>query len=177
MFDKAFKPYRTGLKFKSHCSFSTLPLWPSVHFFHQCFWPSYMLLSSLFPNVSLSHTVNFFFFFILFWKHFLSGPKKRHCGRDLSVYEHTWKENYFHIKELILYVHFMEQNKTLWSYALDFEGKNQQWQMVEWVIWEKRVHVHSSCTPNNQIFKIEVWPKQFVVIKYLAALRLFLTEK
>lgn len=148
MFYKVLKPYGFGQEFKSHCSFCTFPLWEgtSIHFFYQCFWSSYLLLSPLFPNVSLWHTVNFFIFYF-FWKHLLSEQKNHHWGRDLSVYEHTWKAIFLHIKKPILYVHCREQNRTLWSYVLDFEEhnqsdftlRNQQWQMLGWVIWKKVV--------------------------------------
>lgn len=95
------------------------------------------------------------FFFFFFWKHLLSEPKNHHWGRDLSVYEHTWKAIFLHIKKLIFYVHCRERNRTLWSYVLDFEEHNQsdftlrneQWQMLGCVIWKKVVpcctlHVH-----------------------------------
>lgn len=76
-------------------------------------------------------------FFLFLLKAFTFRAKKPSLGKDMSVYEHTWKVNFFHMKEPIFYVHCREQNRTLWSYALDLEGRNQQWQVLGWVIWKK----------------------------------------
>lgn len=108
-------------------------------------------LSAAVSSVSKCQPVTycqFFLFFIFSESIYFQRKKKHHWGRDLSVYEHTWKAIFLHIKKPILYVHCREQNRTLWSYVLDFEEhnqsdftlRNQQWQMLGWVIWKKLSH-------------------------------------
>lgn len=62
MFYKAFKLYGTGLEFKSHCIFSTLPLWPSIHFFHHISGQA-TCCCLLCLQISASHVLSIFSFF------------------------------------------------------------------------------------------------------------------
>lgn len=147
MFCKDFKLYRTSLEFKSHCRFSTFPLWPSIHFFHQCFWSSHMLLSHLFPDVSLWCTVNFL---VLFYDHLVSRPKKYHWGRDLSVYEYGRKANFFAYKGayLICSLQRAEQNSLVLYSGL---WREKSAVVHAWMsdLEKNSPLLHSSCAPNN----------------------------
>lgn len=73
LFYKAFKPCRIILENESHRSLSTLPLWPSMHFFHQHVSCQECRSLRCFQMPAWAATVNSF----SFWKHLLSGKEKK----------------------------------------------------------------------------------------------------
>lgn len=111
-------------------------------------------------QMSACDILSIFLFFIFSESIYFQRKKNHHWGRDLSVHEHTWKAIFLHIKKPILYVHCREQNRTLWSYVLDFEEhnqsdftlRNQQWQMLGWVIWKKVVPCYTLHVQQITIF-------------------------